>query len=108
MIDIDDFASRQKGRAGTGKDSSIGHYIGRIPIGNIAIVHATFTPDGRTQLTILKALSRVLCASTITANAHKIILVKKELVRHVFGTRLRGRVLHARPPWKKASRPVSY
>ena len=94
VIDIDDFASQQKGRVGFGKDTSIGHYLGQIPVGNMFIVHATFTPDGRTQLTILKALSRVLCASTITANAHKIILVKKELVRHVFGTRLRGRLLH--------------
>lgn len=93
-MEVDEFASRSGGvRTGFGPQASLAHYIGRIPLGDIIIMHNVFSPQGHFMTWSLKALSKVLCLSTMAQTAHFVILVHRPLATTAFGTGFRGRVL---------------
>ena len=87
------------GRGGDGRrqtfgwQSSLAHYLGKLPQDSFAIIHKEYTPTGQFSLTMLKAMSRVLCLSTISQASQVIYLVSKSVANAAFATHIRGRVL---------------
>lgn len=94
-LDLDAFAGRTGGKRGRsiGRDSSLGHYIGKIPMGVVLVIHSSFSERANDKLIVCKALSKFICTSSITRNADKVILVRKSSVFNAFGYKLRGRVM---------------
>ncbi|MCO5606381.1 hypothetical protein L7F22_060569, partial [Adiantum nelumboides] len=72
VLAIDEFAARTGGkRKAFGPQSSLAHYLGQLPPGDVVIVHNEFTPQGHFMTWSLKALSKVLCLCTIAQTAHQ-------------------------------------
>ena len=91
---MDVWASRKgEERKVFGPQAALANYIGKLPTGDICIIHKDFSPDGHFALWVLKAMSKLLCLSTIPQTVHVIFLVKKSLAIATFGTGWRGKVL---------------
>ncbi|MCO5613072.1 hypothetical protein L7F22_067346 [Adiantum nelumboides] len=94
VLAIDEFTARTGGkRKAFGPQSSLAHYLGQLPPGDVVIVHNEVTPQGHFITWSLTALSKVLCLCTIAQTAHQVILVRKSLVNIAFGTGFCGKVL---------------
>lgn len=94
VVDVDEWAARKGGRrTAFGPQAALAHYIGLLPTDGVVIVHKDFTPEGHFYLWALKALSKLLCLSTISQTAHVIILVKKTLATAIFGSGFREKVI---------------
>ena len=94
VVDLDVHAGRHEGvQTALGPQSSLAHYIGKFPLGGVAIIHKEFTPCGHFLVWTLKALSKLLCLTTIAKTAFCVILVKKSLATSAFSTGFRGKVL---------------
>ena len=87
------------GRGGDGRrqafgwQSSLAHYLGKLPQDSFAIIHKEYTPTGQFLVTLLKAMRRVLCVSTISQASQVVFLVSKSVANATFATHFRGRVL---------------
>ena len=97
VIEIDAFAgrgggSREQARV-HGHDMGLAHYLGRLPIDAITIIHKEYSPQASFNLYILKDLSKVLCVASMAQSTKCIILVKRSLALDVFGCGFRGKVL---------------
>ena len=90
-MEIDAWAQRSGGkRKAFGQGATLANYIGTLPVGEVVIVHADYSPNGHYNLFVLRALSKVLCLST---PANMVVLVKKSFASSVFGVNFRGCVL---------------
>ncbi len=95
VLEIDEFAGQRTGDncESFGPQASISYYLGKLPLGDVAILHRDFSPQGHFMTWSLKALSKILCLSTIAQTTHFVILVRKSLAVTAFGMGFRGRVL---------------
>ena len=80
-------------RKAFGQGATLANYISTLPVGEVVIVHAEYSPLGRYNLFALRALSKVLCLSTLAQSANMVVLVKKSFASSVFGVNFRGCVL---------------
>ena len=69
------------------------HYIDKLPAEDIAIFDKDFSPNGHFKVFALRALSKILCLSTIGNTVNSIILVKKALAINTFSSGFIGKVL---------------
>lgn len=76
-----------------GPQAALAHYIDKLPLGDICIIHKDFSPVGHFALWVLKAASKLLCLATIPHPVHVIFLVKKSLAMATFGSGFGGKVL---------------
>ena len=94
VLDMDAWAVRTGGqRKAFGPQAALAHDLGKLPPGDVCIVHKDYSPFGHYDVFALKALSKVLCLSTISQSANAVILVKQTLAMSVFSTGFRGKVL---------------
>ena len=97
MIEIDTFAGRGGGsreHSGLhGHDAALVHYLGRLPMDAIAIVHRDYSTQSLYNIYFLKALSKVLCVASMANTTRCIILLKKSLAIDIFGCGFRGKLL---------------
>ena len=80
-------------RQAFGWQSSLAHYLGKLPQDGFAIIHKDYSPCGAFSVTLLKAMSRILCLSTIAQASQVVYLVNKSLANAAFATHIRGRIL---------------
>ena len=94
-MELDEHAGRggDGRRQAFGWQSSLAHYLGKLPQDGFAIIHKEYTPSGQFLVTLLKAMSRVLCISTISQASQVVFLVSKSVANAAFATHFRGRVL---------------
>ena len=94
-MELDEHAGRggDGRRQAFGWQSSLAHYIGKLPNDGFAIIHKEYTPCGQFWLSMMKAMSRILCLTTISQASQVIYLVNKSVANAAFATHIRGRVL---------------
>lgn len=97
VVEIDTFAGRGGGsreQAGLhGHNAALVHYLGLLPMDDIAIIHRDYSPQSLYNIYFLKSLSKVLCVASMAQTTICIILVKKSLTLDVFGCGFRGKIL---------------
>ena len=92
---IDRFASRGGGvrSPSQGRDAALSYYLPKLSPSIIRVFHVDYNTEGEGDLVICKALSSVLCESSLTGNANKCILVKREAALYAFGSNYTGRIM---------------
>ena len=77
---MDKWALREGGeRINFGPNAALSHYIGKLPVEDVAIFDKDFSPNGHFKVFALRTLSKLLCLSTIGNTVSSVILVKKSL-----------------------------
>ena len=94
-MELDEHAGRggHGRRQAFGWQSSLAHYLGKLPWDGFAIIHKEYTPCGQLWVSMMKAMRRLLCLSTISQASQVIYLVNKSVANATFATHIRGRVL---------------
>ena len=92
---IDRFASRGGGvrSPSQGRDSALRHYLPKLSPSILKVFHVDYNAEAEGDLVICKALSSVLCENSLTSNANKCILVKREAALFAFGSNYTGRIM---------------
>ena len=92
---IDRFASRGGGvqSPSQGRDSALTYYLPKFSPSILKVFHVDYNTEAEGDLVICKALSSVLYESSLTSNANKCILVKREAALYAFGSNYTGRIM---------------
>lgn len=95
VVELDEHAGRggDGRRQAFGWQSSLAHYLGKLPRDGFAIIHKEYTPSGQFLVAVLKAMSRLLCLSSISQASQVVYLVSKSVANASFATHIRGRIL---------------
>ena len=77
VLEIDAWAQRSgEKKKAFGRGTPLAHYIGTLPAGEGVIMHTQYSPMGRYNVYALRALSKILCLSTLAQSANIVVLVK--------------------------------
>ena len=76
-----------------GWQSSLVYYLGKLPKDGFAIIHKEYTPYGQFWVSTMKAMSHILCLSTISQASQVVYLVHRSVANCAFATHIRGCIL---------------